>query len=59
MVSEGFDRDWIPESMWQTPEQVVEASLAALGSGRVLVVPGAANRDMAKSGIEQQLALLD
>ena len=59
MVSEGFDRDRIPESMWQTAEQVVEVSLAALGSGRVIVVPGAANYDMAKSGLEQQLALLD
>mgnify|MGYP001452992323 CR=1 FL=1 len=31
----------IPEKLWMTSEQIVEASLKALGTGRVIVVPGA------------------
>ena len=39
---------WLPGSVWQTPEQVVEASLAALESGRVVVVPGLLNKVAAR-----------
>lgn len=55
MAQEGFDRERIPEQMWMTAETVVAASLAALGKGQVLVVPGADNRDLARWGLQQQL----
>ena len=35
---------WLPGCVWQSPEQVVEASLGALESGRVVVVPGLLNK---------------
>jgi len=34
---------------------VVAASLAALGSGQVLVVPGADNQRLVRQGLQQQL----
>lgn len=58
MAAAGFDRDRIPEQMWMTAEAVVEASLAALGSMQVLVVPGADNRRVARLGLQQQLDVL-
>lgn len=36
----GFDRGRIPGAAWMTADAVVSESLAALGSGRVIVVPG-------------------
>ena len=58
MEKEGFDRERIPANMWMTAETVVAASLEALGSGRVLVVPGEDNRDFALSGLQRQLEQL-
>ena len=40
------------------PAAVVAASLEALGSGRVLVVPGAGNLELAEAGTRQQLDAL-
>ncbi len=40
----GFRRDAVPSVLWQSAEQVVEASLNQLGSGEVICVPGAHNR---------------
>jgi len=37
---------------------VVSISLGALGSGKVLVVPGQGNQTLAASGLQQQLDLL-
>lgn len=37
-----FSRDQIPSALWMTADQVVAESLAALGSGQVIVVPGKA-----------------
>ncbi len=59
LTSEGWDRDQIPEAMWQTPRQVVTQSLTALESGKILVVPGHANCDIARSAVRNQLSLLD
>lgn len=59
MASEGWDHNQIPEAMWQTLRQVVTQSLTALESGKVLVVPGHANFDIARSGMRNQLSLLD
>ncbi len=39
-----FDVGWLPDAAWQSARQVVDASLNALESGRVVVVPGALNR---------------
>jgi uncharacterized protein len=55
MAAQGFDRDRIPQHMWMTAEAVVAASLAALGSTQVLVVPGADNRDFARLALQHQL----
>ena len=55
MVSESFDPKRIPEQMWMTAEAVVAASLGALGSGKVLVVPGDDNLKVARMGLQQQL----
>ena len=58
MESEGFERNRIPDSMWMNAEAVVSASLAALGSGQVMVVPGDDNRGLARVGLQQQLDAL-
>ncbi|MFT4517844.1 MAG: short-subunit dehydrogenase [Halioglobus sp.] len=58
MVEGGFSKDRIPAEMWMTPDEVVSTSLAALGGGKVLVVPGEGNQAMARMGLEQQLAQL-
>ncbi len=51
-----FDREWVPEDHWQTAEQVVAESLAALGGDKVIVVTGERNRSVARGAMEQQLA---
>lgn len=58
MQDQGFDKGRIPEEMWMTPGEVVTASLASLGSGRILVVPGEGNQSLAKMGLQQQLDAL-
>lgn len=55
----GFDPGRIPQEMWMDPPAVVAASLAALGHGQVLVVPGAGNLELARAGIRGQLELLE
>ncbi|CAA0123911.1 Serine 3-dehydrogenase [Halioglobus japonicus] len=55
MAKETFDPGRIPEQNWMTGEAVVAASLEALGSGKVLVVPGEDNLHVARSGLQQQL----
>ncbi len=39
-----FHLGWLPEFVWQSAEEVVDASLAALDRRRVVVVPGLLNR---------------
>jgi len=55
MAEGGFDRSRIPDQMWMNADAVVAASLAALGNGKVLVVPGDDNLDFARAGLQQQL----
>jgi len=66
-TSTEFHRDIRPEDLdlgrlagasWSDPGEVVAASLAALGTGRVLVVAGEGNLALARRGLEKQLALL-
>jgi len=59
MVDQGFDKKRVPDDMWSSAEDVVAASLNALGSGQVVVIPGENNRAMARAGLERQLAQLD
>jgi short-subunit dehydrogenase len=58
LAAKGFDPQRIPEQMWMTAPDVVAASLAALGSGKVVVVPGADNQAIARLGLQQQLESL-
>ena len=58
MAPAGFDRNRIPEQMWMSAVEVVSASLAALGSAQVLVVPGENNLGIARFGLQQQLESL-
>jgi short-subunit dehydrogenase len=51
----GFDRGWFPEEQWQSAEQVVAESLAALTQERVIVVTGAHNQPVAEKALEGQL----
>jgi uncharacterized protein len=39
-----YETSRIPKAVWQTPEQVVDASLAALDRGKVLCIPGPHNK---------------
>jgi len=58
IVEAGFDNSRIPDEMWMNADEVVAASLAALGSAQVLVVPGEDNRVLARMGLQQQLDAL-
>ncbi|MFK7977958.1 MAG: SDR family NAD(P)-dependent oxidoreductase [Halioglobus sp.] len=58
MADEGFDKGEIDPDMWMDASEVVAASLAALGTGQVLVVPGEKNQQLARYGLKQQLAAL-
>jgi hypothetical protein len=55
MAEDGFDRSRIPDQMWMNADAVVAASLAALGNGQVLVVPGDDNVDFARAGMQRLL----
>ncbi len=58
MATYGFDKERVPEEFWMSAEDVVAESLAALDSGRVMVVPGEGNRDIARAGLAYQAGLL-
>ena len=54
----GFDKSRVPADMWMDADAVVAASLAALGSATVLVVPGETNVGFARMGLQNQLDAL-
>ncbi len=54
----GFDKSRVPADMWMDADAVVGASLAALGSGTVVVVPGEINTGFARTGVQNQLDAL-
>jgi short-subunit dehydrogenase len=58
IAAQGFDAGRIPPEMWLQASAVVAASLEALGSGRVLVVPGESFQGLARMGLQGQLAAL-
>ena len=49
-----FDTSKIPDDYWMDAASVVAISLAALGEGKVIVVPGEKNLELAKKGAQQQ-----
>lgn len=51
----GFDKQKIPEALWMQADEVVAASLAALGEERVLVIPGEGNVGLVRDALERQL----
>lgn len=53
-----FDSSRIPDDYWMDASSVVAASLAALATGEVLVVPGEGNLQLARGGLKQQIASL-
>ena len=53
-----FDKAVIPENYWMEVEEVVAASLDALGKGQLVVVPGEGNLKMAKKSLQKQLDAL-
>ena len=55
---QGFDKSRVPEEMWMDADAVVAASLAALGSGSVVVTPGETNTGLARMGLQNQLDAL-
>lgn len=58
LLDKGFSPDRVPEQMWMDAAEVVASSLAALGSGQVVVVPGEVNLGLAREGVRQQLERL-
>lgn len=58
LEDEGFSKEQVPAGMWMEAAAVVAASLAALGSGQVLVVPGEENLKLARAGYQRQLDAL-
>ena len=51
--SQGFDKSSIPPDMWTDAETVVTASLQALGSGQVVVIPDENYRELARTGLQR------
>ncbi|MFK8050245.1 MAG: SDR family NAD(P)-dependent oxidoreductase [Halioglobus sp.] len=49
-----FDTAQIPDEYWMDAASVVAISLAAVGEGKVIVVPGEKNLELAKKGAQQQ-----
>ncbi len=58
LEQQGFSKSQVPEQMWMKAADVVAASLAALGSGKVLVVPGEGNLELARAGCQRLLDAL-
>lgn len=50
MVEQGFNPDRFPEELWMEPAAVVAASVEAMGSGQLFVIPGDGNRELARRG---------
>jgi len=54
----GFDRNWVAEDEWMEAPEVVDASLAALGKGPVVFVPGEQNLAGAREALRRSLEAL-
>tara|TARA_R110002110_G_scaffold415561_2_gene650977 strand:- start:210815 stop:211567 length:753 start_codon:yes stop_codon:yes gene_type:complete len=58
MQDSGFDIQRVPDEAWMSSQAVVAESLAALGSGQVVVIPGDNNRALVRNALQQQLDAL-
>jgi len=54
----GFDASRIPDALWMESDEVVAASLDALATEQVLVVPGEQNRKLAREALESLIDAL-
>lgn len=50
MVDQGFDRSRFPDEVWMEAQEVVAESVETMGSGRLFVIPGEGNRELALLG---------
>jgi uncharacterized protein len=55
----GFNPDKVPPQYWMDSESVVTASLAAVETRQLMVVPGADNLSMARTGVSNYQQLLE
>jgi len=53
-----FDKSTVPDEYWMDASTVVDISLQALESDRVVVVPGDSNAELARKGARQQYDML-
>ncbi len=58
MDERGFGSEQFPEEMWMEPPELVSASLAALGTGELFVIPGEANRHSARRALGKLVAVI-
>ncbi len=58
LKDQGFNPDDFPDHMWMDAADVVNASLAAQGSGRLYVVPGEDNLELARLGANKLVQAL-
>ena len=53
-----FDKSCVPDKLWMTPDAVVAASLEALESEKLFVIPGAENIEAASLGVTELMELI-
>ena len=53
-----FDKSRVPDKLWMTPDVVVAASLEALESEKLFVIPGAENIEAAAQGVTELMELI-
>ena len=52
-----FDKSRVPDKLWITPDAVVAASLEALESEKLFVIPGEENIEIASKGVTELMEL--
>ena len=53
-----FDKSRVPDKLWITPDAVVAASLEALESEKLFVIPGEENIEIASNGVTELMELI-
>ena len=53
-----FDKSRVPDKLWMTPDAVVSASLEALESEKLFVIPGEENIEAASRGVTELMELI-
>ena len=57
-VFSDFDKSRVPDKLWMTPDAVVAASLEALESEKLFVIPGEENIEVASRGVTELIELI-